>query len=428
MGVTNSKTDDYAQNDSNPSKKIIDDIISRFLDDKFTISRSFQTRLAYSKGINKFLEFLTKRYNLDLMRFLSQVKETKQIDPIESLAEYRVFLTKYPRKGGKNGYSNITIRSYFSVAKELLNRQGCKIYQEDLRQRITPLKITRTYEKGLTREIINRILRLAHPKLAAAILMACSGGFRLGEIVQLRLSDVDFRKNPTEVTIRAATTKTRQTRITCISSEATTALNDFISKSLEKEKNPGKEKYIFLKHHEERISELKNKIVQKKSAGQQINFWNKVLQNWESELKKLGSDERYSKDVRVAINSLESQLLRIISAIPDLNEKNENGNNLIHFHAFRKFFKTQVTDAHQSDFAEALMGHSSIKLLYYIQNDKARSETYRQIEHAVTIADTEKFDQNIVEMQEDYQDLRKVIDSLSRQLKNIEKRIEVKSR
>jgi len=70
------------------------------------------------------------------------------------------------------------------------------------------------------------------------------------------------------------------------------------------------------------------------------------------------------------------------------------------------------------------MGHTSVKLLYYRQNDKSRAETYRQIEHAVTIADTEKFDQNITEMQEDYQDVRKIIDSLSRQLKNMEKQIQ----
>ena len=91
---TKPKKKDYAQNGSNPSNKIIEDIISRFLDDKFTISRSFQTCLAYSKAINKFLEFLRNQYNLDLIQFLSQVKETKQIDPIETLAELRVFFTK----------------------------------------------------------------------------------------------------------------------------------------------------------------------------------------------------------------------------------------------------------------------------------------------------------------------------------------------
>ena len=149
---------------------------------------------------------------------------------------------------------------------------------------------------------------------------------------------------------------------------------------------------------------------------------------WESELQVLGSEERYARDVTVVIQSLETQLSKVVREIPDLNTKNDNGRNYFHFHALRAWFKTQVTDAHQSDFAEALMGHNSVKLLYYRQNDKARSQTYQQIEHAVTIADTEKFDQNITEMQEDYQDVRKIIDGLSRQLKNMEKRIEEKSR
>lgn len=96
---------------------------------------------------------------------------------------------------------------------------------------------------------------------------------------------------------------------------------------------------------------------------------------------------------------------------------------LIHFHAFRAWFKTQVTDAHQSDFAEALMGHKSLKLVYYRQNDKARAQTYLDVEHSLTISDTEKIDNNYSEIQKDNQELRGIVDSLSRQLQNLERRI-----
>lgn len=51
-----------------------------------------------------------------------------------------------------------------------------------------------------------------------------------------------------------------------------------------------------------------------------------------------------------ARNSLANQLRKVIESIPELAMKNENGRNSIHFHAFRAWFKTQVTDAHQSDF------------------------------------------------------------------------------
>ena len=71
------------------------------------------------------------------------------------------------------------------------------------------------------------------------------------------------------------------------------------------------------------------------------------------------------------------------------------------------------------------MGHKSLKLLYYRQNDKVRAKTYLDVEYAVTISDTEKIDRNYSDMQKDNSDLRGIIDSLSRQLRDLEKRIEI---
>ncbi len=78
-----------------------------------------------------------------------------------------------------------------------------------------------------------------------------------------------------------------------------------------------------------------------------------------------------------------------------------------------------MTDAHQSDFAEALMGHKSLKLVYYRQNANSRARTYLDVEHALTIADTEKIDQNYSELQKDNLELRGIVDSLSKQLRNL---------
>ena len=145
----------------------------------------------------------------------------------------------------------------------------------------------------------------------------------------------------------------------------------------------------------------------------------------EHELKKpdLSQEERYARLVVASKHNLEQQLAHCIKKIPELNEKNENNTNWIHFHAFRAWFKTQVTDAHQSDFAEALMGHMSLKLVYYRQNDKVRARTYLDVEHAVTISDTEKIDRNYTDMQKDNSELRGIVDSLSRQLRSLEERI-----
>jgi len=144
----------------------------------------------------------------------------------------------------------------------------------------------------------------------------------------------------------------------------------------------------------------------------------------ESNIKEITKEERYAKSVLSTNHNLEKQLSNLIKNIPELDAKNENGRYSIHFHAFRAWFKTQVTDSHQSDFAEALMGHKSLKLVYYRQNEKARAQTYLDVEHSLTIADTEKLDQNYSDMQRDNQELRGIVDSLSRQLQNLERRIE----
>jgi len=139
---------------------------------------------------------------------------------------------------------------------------------------------------------------------------------------------------------------------------------------------------------------------------------------------KMSPEELNDYKVRITVANFIQQLSNLIKPVPELNKKNENGSNMVHFHAFRYFFKTQVTDAHQSDYAEALMGHKSLKLVYYRQNAKARAQTYLGVEHAITISDTEKIDQNYSEIQQDNLELRGIVDNLSKQLRNLEKRIE----
>jgi integrase len=397
----------------------VEDKIERFLERKFRVSRSYSTKLTYRSHIVRFGEFTRIRYNLDINQLLGQI-DAKKLDPIVVLDEYYTFLTQYKHKD-KIGFSNATILQYVITAKEFLNSEGCKIYSEDLRQKFRLPKIIRAYEKGLTKETINRILRLANPKLAAVILIACSSGMRIAEIVQLRLSDIDFSGNLTTIVVRAVTTKTRETRVTHISSEATNALKDYLSKQSFPKTN---DDYIFLIQYEDRLRNLKERLAKNEycEPGFRVSD-EKRLENLKQQLVDLPKEERLANSIRVSRENLEKQLSNIIKDIPDLNRKNDNGRYSIHFHAFRAWFKTQVTDAHQSDFAEALMGHKSLKLIYYRQNDKARAETYLGIEHALTIADTEKIDKNYTDLQKDNLELRGIVDSLSRQLRNLEKKI-----
>jgi integrase len=401
----------------------IQDKITRFLERKFRASRSFSTKNSYGSALRQFMKFLDVQYSFDLEELLKKI-EVKEIDPVEVLDNFYSFLSQYKReKSEKIGYSNHTICDYLTVTKEFLNGEGCKIYNEDIKQRFRLPRRIYVYEKGLTKDTINRIIRLANPKLAAAVLIACSSGMRIGEIVQLRLSDIDFTLDPVTITIRAETTKTQETRITHISSEATSALKDYLSRQ-----NPPKQnvEYPFLLQHEDRLRRLRERLDENQYNNNGLKKMDeKNIRILELNLKNITKEERYAKSVLSTNHNLEKQLSNLIKNIPELDVKNENGRNNIHFHAFRAWFKTQVTDAHQSDFAEALMGHKSLRLLYYRQNDKVRARTYLDVEHAVTISDAEKIDRNYSDMQKDNLELRGIVDSLSKQLRNLEKRIEI---
>ena len=217
---------------SNMQIQTTNDRIESFLAKKFRRSRSFATKRSYKVNLKRFAEFLLVQYNLDVNQLVT-VLESKHKDPLDILDEYYTFLSEYLKKDGKP-YSSTTIKGYVMTAKEFLNSLGCRIYIEDLKQKFTLPKRTTPYQIGITKEQINRLLRLANSNLATVILIACSSGMRISEILQLKLSDVSFDTNPTTITLRQETTKTRETRITCITSEATDALKDYLSKHMDK--------------------------------------------------------------------------------------------------------------------------------------------------------------------------------------------------
>lgn len=292
------------------------DKIENFLAKKFRLSRSFATRKSYETGLNKFIEFVGSKYGLNLDSLVIQTKETHQIDPIQVLDDYYSYLSSYKIVGSKATYSRSTIKHYLTVAKEFLNNEGCRIYNEDVKQRFKLPRISSVYEKGLTKQIINRLIRLANPKLATVILIACSSGMRISEIVQLKLSDIDFQTNPTTVTIRSETTKTRQTRVTCLTSEATLALKDYLKQYLEWHESDKANKHIFLNVHEEKICNIERKLADNSHENALFRGQDKKrLVYLKQQCETLDKEELYSRSVITARNSLENQLRKIIESI-----------------------------------------------------------------------------------------------------------------
>ena len=302
----------------------------------YVISHSYNTVKSYKTRIRLFRRFLRESYNIDEYDLLDHLGNGR-LEIFKILKEFVIFLDK-------TGKSPRTIRYALSVSKGYLRHMGIKISSDDLKQLVKLPKVVKIREMPLDKEIITRLLRNAKPKLHLAILVAASTGMRIGEIAQLKISDVDFNQNPVKVYLRADTTKTRQSRETFLTSESVNALKDYLKryhKWFEGIRDPQiLEKHIFATIYRHRGIFIADSI----------------------------------------IKTLQTELREIVRAIPDLNVKDEHGRQAIHLHSFRKYFRTTVGNAVGRDFAEAIIGHGFYMDTYYQLSDEKKREMFLQAE------------------------------------------------
>ncbi len=332
------------------------------------MSHSYSSVKSYKLAIinkNKcgFRDYLQEQYQINELEFVEQTKQEK-FDVYAVLRDFVIFLDKL-------NYKSQTIKSRLAAIKGYLRYLGLKIYTEDCKQIIKIPKAIKEREIPLTRDLILRVLRNVPPRLQTVILVLVSSGIRIGELVQLKLSDIDLTTIPTKIQLRAQITKTKQARETFISSEATTALKDYLSMT-----------FAWSEHKDN--SHLNDVII----------FGRGTIGN----SKQKGSIVQ--PEHLAASESLMRQLRLHLKKVPDLDRISPNGCKIVHYHAFRKFFRTIVGNASGRDFAEALIGHQFYMNTYYQLTDEKKREMYLEVESLLTISDFETVEKNIKKISE----------------------------
>ena len=335
--------------------------IDNFLDSVYVISHSSSTVRVYRLGINHFTKFVEKQYSCSLKQIIESIKN-KSVDPYDVLKEYVVYLDRQDKKPA-------TIKLMITAVKGFLRHCKIQIYSEEFQSRVRLPKKIHYREEPLTKEIILRLLNIISPKLRTIILVAVASGMRIGEMIQLKLSDIDLTSNPTRIRIRAETTKTREARETFLTQEATRALKDYLTR-------------FFGWNDSETNSQLQNIVI-----------FGRTTRPFQADF-----------DRSVSLQSRESLLInsmrQYVNKVPELAKLNENGQRMIHFHAFRKFFRTVVGNAVGRDYAEALIGHHFYLDTYYnLPNDKKR-ELYLKAEPHLTISDFTKIERDLLSVTE----------------------------
>ena len=329
-----------------------------YLSSMFIQSGSHNTLNSYRTALNHFESFVKKQQHKSILTLIAEIKTDKQ-DPFKTLNEFIIYLHNLELKPK-------SIKLMITATKGFLRSSGVKIYNEDFKQLVKLPKILRHREEPLTKEILLRLLRNISTKLQTVVLVALSSGMRISEISQLRISDLDFESTPTLIRIRAEITKTKESRETFLTTEATNALKDYLSRFYSwKEGSPNpniKEQLIFGPTTKPRKSK----------------------------------EKKTHTTVQITTSVLRCSLLYSIRKISELNQLNENGIHMIHFHAFRKFFRTVVGNAVGRDFAEALMGHHFYLDSYYNLPEEERKKMYLKAEPYLTISDFRKVEKDLI--------------------------------
>lgn len=198
-----------------------------------------------------------------------------------------------------------------------------------------------TEEETVTREHLRTVLPLLSVRDRAVVLVMLSSGGRIGEVLKLRLQDVDLDAVPSKVVFRGATTKNGERRFSFVTPEAADAVRTWLTV---------RDEYIVLAAKRTRGLVAAGRASDKATTDNRLFPFHRTSFDlgWAKALERAGFSKRCE----------------------------ETGRLTLHPHGFRKFFRTQLGAAAGPDVAEELMGHAG-----YL-SDSYRRFTLEQLQDA----------------------------------------------
>ncbi|OPY38770.1 MAG: site-specific tyrosine recombinase XerD [Methanoregula sp. PtaU1.Bin051] len=363
--------------------------IQAFLDEL----RTPATKSTYRAGIYSFLDWKYGRVRADRKVSPKEGRRYEELAAryLKARGNYAEDLRKYAASMQNLPPKTAGIR--MTGIKEFFVFNNLDLSEKDLRQirKRMPQGGARTIEKDLDHNALQTILMHADIKEKALILSLASSGMRIGEVLQLRISDVNLDAEPAIVMIRQEITKTRRQRITFLSREAVAALKEW------------------LKIRPAYLESAKNR-----NAG----------------LIKWGIGGPKSKeDLRIFpfAGHVAQAAWRTTVGNAGLSSYDEStGRHQLHYHQLRKFFRSQLALACPADIVEALMGHEGYLTQAYRRYTREQmAEFYQKAEGLVTIhVSTKDISRLETEVKKEMRNQQEVIAALS--VQNQQMRSELK--
>jgi len=345
------------------------------------------TAIGYSSAVYSFIDFIygKQRQNIRVTndekekyeKLIQQYLKEKR-NFAEDMAGFVVSLQSRPP---------LSARQTFTFVKEFFNHYDLELTAKELKfiRNKLPKGNTRTIEKDMDIETIRTILQHLDVKGKALVLVLASSGMRISEALTVTLDDIDFKTNPTLITIHGENTKNGDNRITFISSEATQAVNEWLKVRTE-----------YIKSSTARNNGLVNSgRGNRKSGNDDGRLFPFSDQNanvmWDNALQKAGLHSRDKTTRR----------------------------KQLHYHQLRKFFISQLSLLISKEIGEMLAGHEGyLTSAYRRYTRKQLAEEYLKAQHLVTIQTPKELQEIESEFKAKMQNHGEIIENLVS--KNIE--------
>ncbi len=298
-------------------------------------------------------ELTRQQYRYIISSFLSsvngsEIKSSQLEEPAERYfkgnrnyqSDVENYFTTMAGRPPKSVQSNLAVIRTFLVENEV--ELPLRFWKSLNRRRKGSRALT--LDRVPTTEELKRILQHLPLNGKTLLMVLASSGMRIGEATQLKISDIDLNKDPPLVMIRGEYTKSGNSRIAFISSEAKEVLQEWLR---------NREAYL-----KRAVARSGNHF--KDPKDERIFPYDKIMFNVQltEALSRTGLYERDSRTRRVTI----------------------------HPHSLRKRFRSLMATAIPVDVVEALMGHEGYLTDAYRKHSEAQlAEFYKKGEPTLAI-------------------------------------------
>ncbi len=329
------------------------------------------TRRAKLGAIKKFEIFCKSQHNVSVEDLCSELLGMKKQNEEEYIDTLYDILQECINELSKTVNAN-SLRTLFTNIRSYIYYFGIKTDSQDVKQLLVFPRVKHEEKYPLKHSELFKIVQdQVRNHVRQALYLACSSsGMRIGEALQIRKSDLEFKER-IQINIRPEYTKTQTGRSVFVSKECQAVLETY-------------------------LEELE---------GDETVFYKGVCQ---STMTKVSSE-----DVRLS---------ECITRLKLDMKYSSSGRYKISSHSFRAFFFTQAVRKHGENYAHRLTGHGGYLMQYDRMNDDEKLKMYIELESELVVFDTSKQNLEIeklrVQQNTEMTEMKEQMKSLQSQLAN----------